>query len=204
MKAAIGFSSSVHTQLAVEEALSAATAGGAGAPDLVLLFATSDHAEEIRRACQRVAYRFGAPTLLGGSTTGVISTAGEHEGSTGLGAMVLWGVQAESRVAGSANDINSFLDSVPAGALTLALPDPRRQDPRTLACLQGARGLLVGAGVSGSEEALFGLAGTAAGEGQVPMAWIDGAAATIGVTQGATAATPFYPVTRARAGRCSA
>jgi small ligand-binding sensory domain FIST len=195
MHAAVGFSRLDDASSAVEEAVSAVARRLQGRPDLVLLFATSDYAEEIQLVRDRVLQRLAPAAMLGGSTTGVISPEGEHEDQRGLGILALSGVRATTHLLSSAEEL-AALDTTTA-ALTLALPDPMSLDHDLLAAL-AAIPLLAGGAISGNRGAMFALSHDQSGEGLTGVAVLHGISARVGVTQGASPAGPFRRVTRAR------
>jgi small ligand-binding sensory domain FIST len=199
MRAALGHSSLPDTAQAVEQALDQVRSTLDGRADFALLFATSEHAEGVRHLAARAALALGRPALLGGSTTGVITTESENEQRCGLGILALQGVRAQALLASDVTQLRTLLKQRSAERLLLALPDPRRLDPALLsALLEPGDGVLAGAGISGEEQALFGLAGLDAGEGQCPAAMLEGLRYHVGVAQGAEPASEFVPITRSR------
>jgi small ligand-binding sensory domain FIST len=196
----VAYSALPDTQDAVAQVL--ADLRGEGGCAVAIVFATPHHSEGVRALLSRLRLGLGTKVLFGGSTTSVISPAGEHEedGAPGLGVLALWGVEARTSLATSAPEAEAFFAEATPEGLVLALPDPRRLDPGLLGALLKPRpgGRLVGAGVGGSDEGFFGLCGVDAGEGLCPLLQLSGVRVSVGVTQGVQPATAFAPVTRAR------
>lgn len=195
MHAAVGFSSEDDAGLAVDEALAAVARRLQGRADLVLLFATGDHAEQIQLVRDRVLQRLAPGALLGCSTAGVISPEGEHEDERGLGILALSGVQAETALLTTAEQLAELPTA--GAALTLALPDPMGLDHDLL---EGFAAIprLAGGAISGPRCAMFTFTGSHSGEGLTGVAVLRGLKARVGVTQGATPAGAFRRVTRSR------
>ena len=195
MEAAVGHSTREDPREALDEALAQVAPALHGRAELAVLLATSDYADDAQCLAARACMALGRPALVGGSTTGVITADGEHEDQRGLALLAIRGVRARAALISSCADLERF--SRPA-TLRLALPDPRRLDPELLNAVCTQPGALAGAGLAGRSQALFALADTAAGEGPVAMAEIEGLVSQVVVAQGADPVTDFEPVTRAR------
>lgn len=192
MEAGAAFSPLDDPRAAIDDALRQLRAFGRA--DLAILFATSEHAEEIRALSARIRAGLGQPVLVGASTSGVISSAGEHEDQPGLGLLALRGVRASATLAFDAEALRTAL----AAPFALAFPDPRRIDASVVEAIETSPVPLAGGGIAGSGQSLFALAGSTSGEGGCAVATLDGCSAQVVVAHGVQTAGAFRAVTRAR------
>ena len=92
--AGTGVSSAMPPSLAARQAAEAAMqAGGLRSADLVILFATPHYLGGFGQLHEQISQTCGTDRIVGCSASGLISEAGEIEGSPALGLMAIGGVQ---------------------------------------------------------------------------------------------------------------
>jgi small ligand-binding sensory domain FIST len=211
VRAGVGLSTREDSRLAVEEAVSAALAGGLRA-DGALLLATPDYAADLPALLAAACDALGTSVVAGAHVHGVLGAGRELEGRRGLALLAIEGLEVHGFLleAGfgnestAAEEIADRLGGAPrAEDLVVLLPDPRAVHLQAL--LAGAREGLAPAQIVG--------AGAAALDARAPLQWCGREAATgaiaglvlrgeraprVGVTQACRPATQLMTVTRAQ------
>src|SRR5215467_14145332 len=97
IQAGVGHSSNPKTEQAVEEAAGAALAqAGITRADAAFVFFTVEHAADHRQLVEALRRETGTDRIIGSSAAGILTQAGEVEGSQGLAVLVFSSDQIET------------------------------------------------------------------------------------------------------------
>ncbi|MGH7826186.1 MAG: FIST signal transduction protein [Candidatus Binatia bacterium] len=215
IRAGVGQSADPSTERAAEEAATQAVAqAGIAAADTAVVFFTADHAakyQELTAAIDRIT---GCAQIVGCSTAGVLTSAGEIEGRHGLAVLLVTSDRISShpflcqplraREEEIGGEIAQTIGKISSGKQLLALfPDTYNAQPQLL--LQSIRrrtGFLpvVGAGASesGAGGATYQLCGGRLASNAVAGLHLSGSLeATVDITQGCQPVTRPMVITKA-------
>lgn len=165
IRAGVGQSANPSTARAAEEAAAQAMAqAGLAAADTVIVFFTADHAPSYQSLTSVLNQITGCARIVGCSSAGILTAAGEIEGAHGLAVLVFASDQMKSRsflcqpLRGREGEIGSEIartvrEDTPQHELLALLPDTYNAQPgQLLQSVQSRAGFLpiVGAGASES------------------------------------------------------
>jgi len=214
IQAGVGHSSNPKTEQAVEEAAGAALAqAGITRADAAFVFFTVEHAADHRQLVETLRRETGTDRIIGSSAAGILTQAGEVEGSQGLAVLVFSSDQIETHpflfkpLRERDEEVGAEIAGAAAGggpdSLMALLPDTYNGQPQQLLqSLEKRVGFVpvIGAGSSesGLAQATYQLCGDTVTTNSVAGMHLSGSFdAVIDITQGCQPITEPMVITKA-------
>lgn len=215
IRAGVGQSQRPSTAEAATEAASEAMAqGGLSRADMAVVFFTADHAAHQRELTQSICRTVGTDCVVGASGAGVLTGAGEIEGSSGIAVLAWSAPEIVGRpfifepLKGNEENLGSTFGDFLAKAgdehsLMILLPDTYNGNPQPLLDAMAAKAgfhPVVGAGCSenGTAGATFQLCGDKIASNSLAGAYLSGGFNVhVDITQGCQPITEPMVITKA-------